>query len=345
MLKYRTANKDGTTFIRAVILWSGIRKGGAKMFVRKLICSVVIAISFATAAHSAILLDRVVAIVNKEVITWSDLYREMEVDATEQVRALKDDDRRLFFRENESSFLENLIDMKLQLQEAARVGITTSDEDVTTAIKNIKSKYSMSDETFNETIRKDGFTPEAYKKKLADQITMSRVVDQEVRSKIVVSERDVDAYLAQHKDDARDSEGFDISQIVLKRKGDDKQLEQSAQDIYKRLKDGESFAELARLYSEDANSHSGGDLGFIRKRDMSKEFLDICTSTKPGGVSQPLWRDDGIYILKVNEAKVFTSDKEMREAMRQKIINEKFNADLKSWTRALRDKAYVEIKT
>lgn len=315
------------------------------MFRRGLIGSIIIMISFASTAHSAILLDRVMAIVNKEVITWSDLYREMEFDATEQVKAMKDDDRRLFFKDNEISFLENLIDMKLQLQEAARLGITTTDSDVATAIKNIKSKYSMTDETFNETILKDGFTPETYRKKLADQITMSRVVDQEVRSKILISERDIDTYLAGHKDDARDSEGFDISQILLKKKGDDKQLEQKAQDIYKRLKDGESFAELAKLYSEDTSARSGGDLGFIRKCDMSKEFLNVCSSIKPGGISEPLWRNDGMYIIRVNEAKVFTSEKEIREAARQKLLNEKFNADLKSWTKGLRDRAYVEIKT
>ncbi len=291
------------------------------------------------------LLDRVEAIVNKEVITWSDLYREMEFDGGDRVRAMKDADRRRFFKDNEMSFLENLIDLKLQLQEAAKVGVTTSDADVAAAVKNIKSKYSMTDEIFDETIKKDGFTPETYKKKLWEQITVSRVVDQEVKSKILVTEQDIDAYLAGHKDAVKDLEGFDISQIMLKRTGDDKQLEQKAWDIYKKLQAGAGFAEVARQYSEDPGTRGGGDLGFIRQCDMSKEFLNVCSSVKPGGISEPIWRGDGIYIVRVNEARVFKSGQEMREAIRQKLLNEKFNAALKNWAKGLRDKAYVEVKT
>src|SRR5208337_3132903 len=173
---------------------------GVVMFKKGLVTACIITAGFASVAQSSILLDRVVAIVNKEVITWSDLYREMEFDASDQVRTMKDVDRRRFFKENEISFLENLIDLKLQLQEAAKVEITTTDADVAAAVKNIKNKYSMTDEIFNETIKKDGFTLETYQKKLREQITVSRVVDQEVRSKILVTERDIDVYLAGNKD-------------------------------------------------------------------------------------------------------------------------------------------------
>ncbi|HXW68881.1 MAG TPA: peptidylprolyl isomerase [Dissulfurispiraceae bacterium] len=315
------------------------------MFKKVLVTACIIITGFPSVAQSAILLDRVVAIVNKEVITWSDLYREMEFDASDQVRAMKDEDRLRFFKANEMSFLEGLIDLKLQLQEAAKEGITTSDADVAAAVQNIKSKYSMSDEIFNETIRKDGFTPETYKKKLSEQITVNRVVDQEVRSKMLVTEHDVDAYLAGNKDAVKDLEGFDISHILLKKTGDDKQLEQRAWDIYKKLQAGESFAELAKRYSDDPSARGGGALGFVRRCDMSKEFLNVCLSVKPGDISEPLWRNDGIYIIRVNEAKVFKSEQDMREAIRQKLLNEKFSAALKNWARELRDKAYVEIKT
>ncbi len=315
------------------------------MFKKSLVTACIIITGFVSVAHSSILLDRVVAIVNKEVITWSDLYREMEFDASDQVKAMKDADRRHFFQENQASFLENLIDLNLQLQEAAKADIVTSDADVAAAVKNIKDKYAMTDDIFNETIKKDGFTLETYRKKLREQITVSRVVDQEVRNKILVTEQDIDSYLAADKDAVNNLQGFDISHIMLKKTGDDKQLEQKAQDIYKKLKAGENFAELARRYSDDPNAQGGGDLGFIRQCDMSKEFLNVCSSIKPGDISEPIWRSDGIYIIKVNEAKVFKSEKEIREAIRQKLLNEKFNAALKNWTRGLRDKAYVDIKT
>jgi len=66
---------------------------------------------------SAILLDRVVAVVNKEVITWSELYKMMEYEATEQVKKMKDEERTKIFKENEALFLDKLIDLKLQVQD------------------------------------------------------------------------------------------------------------------------------------------------------------------------------------------------------------------------------------
>lgn len=315
------------------------------MFKKSFLASCIVIAGFVSVAQGSILLDRVVAIVNKEVITWSDLYREMEFNASDQARAMKDDERRRFFKDNEMSYLENLIDLKLKLQEAAKEGISTSDADVAAAEKNIKSKYSMTDEVFKETIQKDGFTLETYEKKLREQITVNRLIDQEVRSKILVTERDIDAYLAGHKDAAKDLEGFDISQIMLKKTGDDKQLEQKAWDIYKKLQAGENFAELARLYSDETSARGGGDLGFIRRSDMSTEFLNVCSSLKPGGISEPIWRGDGIYIIRVNDARVFKSQQEMREVIRQKLLNEKFDAAFKNWARGLRDKAYVEVKS
>ncbi|HMD13652.1 MAG TPA: peptidylprolyl isomerase, partial [Bacteroidota bacterium] len=302
------------------------------MIKKSFVASWLIVAAFASVSQSAILLDKVIAIVNKEVITWSDVYREMEFNATDEIRAMKDTERRSFFKEHEMTFLETLIDMKLKLQEAEKNGITATDNDVETAVKNIKSKYNMTDEMLSETIKKDGFTLATYKKKIAEQIILNRVIDREVRQNILVTEREIDAYLAEHKDAVKDSEGFDMSQIVLKKTGDDKQLEQKAQDIYKRLKAGDSFAELARQYSDDVNARNGGELGFVRQCDMSKEFLDICSGVKPGEVSAPMWRNDGIYIIRVNEARVFKSAQEMREAIRQKLLSDKFDADFKSWS-------------
>src|SRR5512135_207016 len=91
-------------------------------------------------AHAAVLLDRVVAVVNKEVITWSDLYKMMESEATDKMKALDEEQRRKVFRENEAVFLDKLIDIKLQILEAHKVGLSVSAEDVKEAVENIKKK-------------------------------------------------------------------------------------------------------------------------------------------------------------------------------------------------------------
>lgn len=309
------------------------------------ICCILLTVfGYTAVASSAILLDKVMAIVNKEVITWSDLYKAMEFEATDEIKSMKDQDRRRFFKENESMFLESLIDMRLQLQEAAKAGVSASDEDVNRAIENIKKKYSMTDEAFKDAIGKEGFTLAEYRKKLSEQITISRIVEQEVRSKILVTEGDIDKYIAEHKEFERDVDGFNISHIFLRRAEDKKQVEEKIMEIYKKLKAGGDFSELAKQYSEDASARSGGELGFIKKSDMSGDFLNVLSNMKIGDVSEPFWSGNGIHIIRLNDKREIKSAQELREMVRQKLLEEKFNREYKNWIKGLRERAYVEIK-
>jgi peptidyl-prolyl cis-trans isomerase SurA len=299
---------------------------------------------YATLANSGILLDKVMAIVNKEVITWSDLYKAMEFEATDELKAMKAEDRRRFFKEHEMDFLENLIDMRLQLQEAAKLSISASTEDVNRAIENIKKKYSLTDDMFTQAISKEGFSLTEYRKKLLEQIIISRIVEQEVRSKTLVTEKEIDKYIAENKELVKESDGFNISHIFIRKTDDKKQVEEKILDLYKKIKAGENFSEIARQYSEDASARAGGDIGFIKKSDMTKEFLSVLEKMKVGDVSEPFWGANGVHILRLNEKIELKSQQELREAVRQKMLEEKFNKEYRNWTKSLREKAYIEIK-
>lgn len=311
----------------------------------KVLVSVGVLLLCAAAAQGATVLDKVVAIVNKEVITWSDLYKGMEFDAVDEAKSLKPEDRRKYFKENEAVYLEQMIDMKLQIQEARREGVGVSNADVEAAINGIKSKYGLSDQAFIETIGKEGFTLAEYKRKLAEQIVISRVVEQEVRSKIFVTEGEIDRYIAERPELAKEYEGYDISQIFLKDTGDKKQVEEKAAEIYKRIKAGESFASLARQYSEEPNARTGGTIGFIRKCDLSNSFLPVCTGLKVGEVSAPFWSEAGVHIIMLNDARELKTPKELREVVRERLLSGKFERDYKNWLKGLRERAYVEVKT
>lgn len=294
-------------------------------------------------ADSAILMDRIVAIVNKEVITWSELYKAMEFEATDEIRSMKEEDRRKFFRENELIFLENLIDMTLQLQEAKRAGITVQAEDINRAIDGIKTKYSLTDEQFREAIQREGYTIEQYRKKLAEQITIGRLVDQEIKSKIVITEQEIDKYIDQNKELLKD-EGFHISHIFLKALPDKKETEEKAFKIYNMLKAGENFSHIARQFSEDISSKVGGDLGFIKKTDLSDEFLKVLSKMEVGDISEPFWSRAGIHIIKLNDKREFKSQQELREFVKKKMLEEKLDNLYKNWVKSLRERAHIEIK-
>ncbi len=299
---------------------------------------------YASLANSAILLDRIVAIVNKEVVTWSELYKAMEFEATDEIKAMKEEDRRRFFKENEMDFLNSLIDIRLKLQEANKVGIRVSPDEINRAIEDIKKRHGMTEEMFKEAIKQEGFTLTEYRRRLAEQIIVSRLVEQEIRAKILVTEREIDKYLSENKDLLKEEEGFNISHIFLRRQDDRKQVEEKAMEIYKMLKDEANFQNIARQYSEDASARVGGNLGFIKKAHIMPEFLNILFDMKAGDISKPFWSENGMHILRLNEAITLKDAEKLREIARQRLMNEKLSRDYKNWIKGLRERAYVEIK-
>ncbi|MBM4139929.1 MAG: hypothetical protein FJ242_00315 [Nitrospira sp.] len=302
---------------------------------------------FPRVSSAAVLLDRVVAIVNKEVITWSELYRMMEFEATEQVKSLKEEERMKIFKGNEAQFLERLIDMRLQIQEAKRLGLEVTPEEVTEAIENIKMKHSMTDASFKESLMKEGLTLELYKKMLSEQIMISKVVNQQIKNKIVVSDDEIKKYIESNKETLSDSETYNLRQIFLKISRDDAGkkiiIVERGFLIIQRLKAGESFSALAREYSEDPSGKLGGDLGFIKKSHLAKEFREVLSHMKVGDFSMPFWTEKGLHIIKL-EDKVSTQNiDEIKEKVRRQLFENRFLTQYKSWIKGLREKSYIEI--
>jgi peptidyl-prolyl cis-trans isomerase SurA len=299
------------------------------------------------ASDAAVLLDRVVAVVNKEVITWSELYKMMENEAADQVRALKEEERLKIFKDSEAAFLEKLIDIKLQIHEARRLGLDVTTEEVTEAVENIKKKYSLTDNALEESLKKEGLSFEEYKKRLSEQIVISKVVSQQIRNKVVVSEEEVKKYMEANKESFTDGETFKIKQIFLGRPKDDadiKVIEDRASIIIQRLKAGEDFSILAEEYSEDPSGKLGGDLGFIKKSQMAKEFIDALNSMKVGEFSNPFWTEKGLHIIRLEEKVAAQSTDEARESVLKQLTESQFSERYKSWIKGLREKAYIVIR-
>jgi peptidyl-prolyl cis-trans isomerase SurA len=296
--------------------------------------------------YAAIVLDRVVAVVNNEVITWSELYKNMESEASEKVRALSDEERNKVFKSYEAAFLDSLIDMRLQIQEAGRLGMQVREEELKEAIENIKKKYQMTDAMLEDSLRKEGLTFKDYKKKLSDQILLGQFVNQQIRSKIVVTDQQVRNVLETLKEDTAGEE-FKLRQIFLRKPKDEpkrREIEERAAMISQRLKSGEDFAAMAWEYSEDASAKIGGDLGYLKKRDMAAEFLNVLSGMKAGDVSGPFWTDQGIHMVKLEERIAPKSSEERKVAVRDRLEEEAFAEKYRSYIKSLRERSRIEIR-
>ncbi|MFN3395522.1 MAG: peptidylprolyl isomerase [Thermodesulfovibrionales bacterium] len=301
-------------------------------------------ISFTTlsmATTMPFLLDRVVAVVDKEVITWSELYRAMEFESGMDFRNVNEADKKRFFKDNEAKFLETLIDRRLQLQAAKKLDISVSSEEVNEAIEGIKKKYNLSDKDFNESLKAEGMNIDEYRKRLAEQITLSKVVNQQVRSKIIVSEEEINDYISKNK-----GSSYRIRQILIKKTKDRDRdsMMAKAQEALSRIRAGEEFSAVAFSLSEDPSAKTGGELGMINKELLSREFLDVLSRMNVGDVSEPFWTDKGLHIIKLDEKIEAKTQDEMKEMARKKLFENKFNEAYRGWIRSLRERAFIEIR-
>ncbi len=312
---------------------------------RLLFFAVAACIFLTSGSEASMLLDRVVAVVNQEIITWSDLYKAMEFEARDRMEGLTHEEKRKVFKENEAAFLESLIDVKLQLHAAKQAGIEVTPEDVNDAINDIKKKYSLDHQSLAESLKKEGFTFDEYKEKLEEQMILSRIVAQQVRNKIVVPDNEVGKQMTENKELLTDGEGYRIRQIFFKKAGgyNKAEVEDKARGILHRLRNGEDFSSLAQKYSEDPSRAAGGDLGFIKKSQMAKEFVDVIAKMKKGDVSEPFWTEMGLHIIKLEEKAEKLGETELKEDIRNKIFERLFYDRYKSWLRGLRENAYIEI--
>jgi peptidyl-prolyl cis-trans isomerase SurA len=299
-----------------------------------LILLAVILSFYPAGTFAAVMLDRVVAIVNNESITWSELYSAMEFELSKKDDRLADEQKMEIFKESEAAFLEEMIDTKVQLQEAERKRIKVNNEDVDRAISTVRNKYSLDEETFYKALEEEGFTIKEYRKMLSEQILIGRLVEREVKDKIYVTEEDVKRYM-KGKNLQSEREYF-VRQIFFRKTGADsgQDLEKKISRAVEKLDSGERFEDIANMLSEGPAAEKGGDLGYIKEDHLSDEFAAVLANMSIGDFSRPFRTDKGMHIVKLEDVR------DIRNTLRDEL----FEKERRAWLRRLRENSFVEIR-
>lgn len=287
--------------------------------------------------------DKVIAVVNKEVITWSELYKYMEFVSKDEIKHLNPDEKFKYFKSHQEEFLEKLIDTKLQIAEAERYGIFIKDEEINFAINDIKKKYGLTDEGFIEALKKEGMTLNDYKKMLKEQVIIGRAVNSLVRSKIVVTDADINSYLSTHPELVCDDEGYYISQIFIRKKENEAEMTKKINEVLKRLVQGDSFSKVASQLSEDASAKTGGVIGLLKKSEIAPILSNLFSKMNVEQISEPMMTEHGVFIFKLDGVCFKKNSERLVNYVRTIIEDEKFKKEYKLWVRSLRQRSYIEI--
>ena len=253
-------------------------------------------------------LDRIVAVVGKEIILESEFKQEWSQYISQagiQIKSGAEQDQL------QREFLDQMINNKLLLlaaQKDTTIQITSKDVDasVTDQMKKIKSQFS--DEAFQAQLKAEGLTEATLKKKYREQIRNQMIIDRLVSakvSKVSVSSKEVKDFYQNYQDSIPNQpEAVKLSHILLEIQPSPSTLDslkRKAEGILELVKKGEDFAQLAASYSDDPSSKEGGDLGFFKRGDMIPKFEEAAFALNPGEVSDVVQTEYGYHIIKVEE--------------------------------------------
>lgn len=281
--------------------------------------------------------ERVVAAVDGEPITQYDLEHWMR--------------ERGFGDEPTREALDAYVTERLLVEEAKAAGIEVRDEEIDRYIAEVKAQRGLSDAAFNEALRAQGVTLEAYRENVRGEIAKSQLVSKEVHGRVSVSPNDVRRHYEEHARDYALAERVHLRMILIPLPADASAADVARAEVFVRmlrakLEEGADFAEMARSYSAGPGAADGGDLGWFERGQMVKAVEDVAFRLPAGVLSNAIRSPAGFHLLMVEERQ--GSVQQPFEAVADQIKEELYQRALQrryeTWMRDdLREAHHVEV--
>ena len=246
-------------------------------------------------------LDRIVAVVNDDVITASELRQRIDT-ITQQMRQQRAPLPPLPVLRKQ--VLERIIINRIQLQLAAANGIRVDDETLNQTIRRIAEQNNMTLGQFRGVIEQDGFSFARFRESMREEIIITRLRQRQVDSRISVSDQEVDNFLANQKIQGNANDEYRLGHILIAlpegaSPGQIKAARKKAQQILDELRQGTDFVQEAMAVSDGQQALSGGDLGWRRAGELPTIFADVVRDMKTGDISDLIRSPSGFHIIKL----------------------------------------------
>ena len=316
--------------------------------------AVILAVLLISAPAAAGVADRIVAVVNGEVITLSELHRAFAPYAAHIEANYKGPDKEAFLKQSEAAFLQRMIDQILIEQEAKKPGVgiaAVKDEEVMGMVKDMLAKNRLTMQDYLKKLAEEGKTLESAKQEIRGQMLRMRLLRREVQSRILVTDEEIGEYYDKHREDYEGREAVHIRQIFLPvpegaDSGARDRVRAEANQLRERILKGERFEVMAARYSRGPAAAEGGDIGFVERGVMMPEVEKAAFSLPVGEVSEVLETEAGFLLLVVVDKKGagLKPLPVVRDEIKAKIEDEKVNKKYDEWMAELRKKSFIDIR-
>ncbi len=231
-------------------------------------------------------------------------------------------------------FLDEMIDETIMLSRAKKLGVKVSDDELRKKIDEIKSDYANS--SFTELFKEKGEF-QAWREELRKRTVLEKLIEREVNARVSVSDEEIRACYDRNPAIWAPEDSIRVSQIVLPDR-------QTAEDVLRKLNNGEDFSKLAREVSTGPEGAKGGDLGFFTRGVLPEHFDRVLFSLSPGKISRIVETPYGFHIFKVVEKIAKSSGFEKVQGMvREKLRREKEEKEYENWLTSLRSGASIAV--
>ena len=294
-------------------------------------------------------LNRVVAIVNDDIITLHELNKKIkELTGLAPVELKGRDESRYY--DTRKQVLELLINEKITQAKVQEMGIEVSQNDIDSAIEKVKSDNKWTQEDLLSQLQRQGISFEKYQENMKLELERIKLINYAVRSRIVIREETMTEYYEENKKKFNAELKVHLASIILLRQNPDDETEfleikKKGEDILKRLKAGENFQALARQYSQGPGAEEGGYLGVFKMNELDPELKKILEAIPEGGFSDLIVRPNGIQIIMVvrKEGGKVKSFEDVKDAIYGILYQEEINKRYMAWIKELREQSYTKI--
>src|SRR4030042_2765586 len=248
--------------------------------------------------------DRIVAVVNQEIITFSEI-EKWSLPFQKEIQAEDRLERRERIQEVFRKVLDRIIEEKLIEQEARKSGIKVTSKEIEGAVEEVKEKNKINQEALEKALAADGLTLEAFKKDLERGILRTKLVNSAVKVEQKAGEKELIEFFQNNVNQYRVNESYRPAHILflILQEATPEQIRgirKKSQKVLERIKEGEDFAKMAVEYSEDTSSRKeGGDLGHFRKGELLPALEKEAMHLQVGEVSGLIRTEVGFHLLKL----------------------------------------------
>ena len=291
-------------------------------------------------------IEEIVAIVNDEIITLSQVKEQDEVLRLTLSSQYQGEEFQKQYALRRRGLLDEMITERLLLQEAKKQDLNI-DEQMKLYIENIKKENDIdSDAELIRLMREQGTDFEEWKKMLRENIMKEGIIITEVNRNIFLDDSEIVGYYKLHPEEFIEPPEYKLKAIYLSAEliGEE-EIEAKKREIDSKIASGEDLAALASEYSDGPQKESQGDLGTFKKGELEKTLEQAVEKLKVGEMTPWLKLRNGWYLLKLEEKKEerLKSFEEARKEIEQKLFNEKYQKKFVEFLKRLKEKSYIKI--